>query len=118
MRASQWNGSQWLNNGALSITGNLHEAYVTSQDVLSSFGPLTLGYVLPPRIPVITVTNIDTIACRGSSFKVHFTVDTLMFPTNTFTAQLSDSTGSFANPLNIGQLVSAVNSIVSQSQFR
>lgn len=110
LRASQWNGSQWLNNGALSITGNLHEAYVTSQDVLSSFGPLTLGYVLPPRIPVITVTNIDTIACRGSSFKVHFTVDTLMFPTNTFTAQLSDSTGSFANPLNIGQLVSAVNS--------
>lgn len=110
LRASQWNGSQWLNNGALSIYGNLHEAYVTSQDVLSSFGPLTLGYVLPPRIPVITVTNIDTIACRGSSFKVHFTVDTLMFPTNTFTAQLSDSTGSFANPLNIGQLVSAVNS--------
>lgn len=53
---------------------------------------------------------MDTIACRGSSFKVHFTVDTLMFPTNTFTAQLSDSTGSFANPLNIGQLVSTVNS--------
>ena len=110
LRASQWNGSQWINNGALSITGNLHEAYVTSQDILSSFGPLTLGYILPPRIPVITVTNMDTIACRGSSFKVHFTVDTLMFPTNTFTAQLSDSTGSFANPLNIGQLVSTVNS--------
>ncbi|MBN8674804.1 MAG: hypothetical protein J0L56_11755, partial [Chitinophagales bacterium] len=110
LRASQWNDSQWINNGALSVTGNLHEAYVTSQDFLSSFGPVTLGYVIPPRIPVITVTNMDSVACRGSSFKVHFTADTLMFPTNTFTAQLSDSTGSFANPINIGQRVSAVNS--------
>lgn len=110
LRASQWNGSQWINNGALSVTGNLHEAYVTSQDVLSSFGPVTLGYVLPPRIPVITITNMDSVACRGSSFKVHFTVDTLMFPTNTFTAQLSDSAGSFTNPLNVGQLGSTTNS--------
>lgn len=110
LRASQWNGSQWINNGALSVYGNLHEAYVTSQDILSSFGPVTLGYVLPPRIPVITVTNMDSVACRGTSFKVNFTVDTLMFPANTFTAQLSDSSGSFANPLNIGQLVSATHS--------
>lgn len=110
LRASQWNGSQWINNGALSVTGNLHEAYVTSQDVLSSFGPVTLGYVIPPRIPVITITNMDSITCRGSSFKVHFTVDTLMFPTNTFTVQLSDSSGSFSNPLNIGQKGSAATS--------
>lgn len=110
LRASQWNGSQWINNGALSVTGNLHEAYVTSQDVLSSFGPVTLGYVIPPRIPVITITKMDSVACRGGSFKVHFTVDTLMFPTNTFAVQLSDSSGSFANPILLGLKSNAVSS--------
>lgn len=110
LRTSRWNGSQWVNHGAVHVSGNLHEAYVVSQDTLSSFGPITLGYVLPPRIPVITITNMDSVVCRSSPFKVHFTVDTLMFPANTFTAQLSDSAGSFNNPLNIGYLISTTNS--------
>ncbi|HNU13651.1 MAG TPA: CARDB domain-containing protein [Chitinophagaceae bacterium] len=110
LRTSSWNGSQWINNGAFTVSGNLHEAYVVSQDTLSSFGPITLGYVIPPRIPVITITSMDSVVCRGSSFKVHYTVDTLMFPANTFTAQLSDSAGSFNNSLNIGYLISTTNS--------
>lgn len=102
LRVSRWNGSQWLNAGVSSFTGNLHEAFITSMDTLSAFGPLTFGYVLPPVIPVITVGNMDSIICRGSILKVRYTVDTLMYSNNTFTAQLSDSTGSFASPLNIG----------------
>ncbi|MBI5856505.1 MAG: hypothetical protein HZB42_02545 [Sphingobacteriales bacterium] len=102
LRTSRWNGSQWLNTGVSTFTGNLHEAFVTSLDTLSAFGPLTFGYVLPPVIPVITVGNMDSIVCRGNFLKVRYTVDTLMFSNNTFTAQLSDSTGSFASPLNIG----------------
>ncbi len=102
LRIAQWNGSQWLNRGVSSFTGNLAEAFINSLDTLSAFGPITLGYVLPPVIPVITLGNTDSIACRNGSIKVRFTLDTLMFSNNTFTAQLSDSTGSFSSPTNIG----------------
>ena len=57
LRISRWNGSQWLNNGASSVTGSLAEAFVTSLDTLSAFGPITLGYVLPARIPIITAVS-------------------------------------------------------------
>ena len=103
LRDSRWNGSQWLNAGVSSFTGNLAQAFITSFDTLSAFGPLTLGYIIPARIPIITVGNMDSAACRGgASFKVRFTVDTLMYSNNNFIAQLSDSTGSFSSPLNIG----------------
>jgi hypothetical protein len=107
LRSSHWNGTNWVNDGAFTAEGNLNEAYVVSQDTISTFGPVTLAYVIPPRIPLITITNTDSVACRGNSFKVRFTADTLMFPSNTFTVQLSDSAGSFSNPLNLGILSSA-----------
>lgn len=110
LRISRWNGSQWLNNGASSVTGSLAEAFVTSLDTLSAFGPITLGYVLPARIPIITVGDMDTVTCRNIAFKVRFTVDTLMYTTNNFIAQLSDNTGSFSSPLNIGYKNGANNS--------
>ena len=109
LRASRWSGSQWLNAGVSSFTGNLHEAFITSFDTLSAFGPVTLGYVLPPIIPVITVGNMDSIVCRNVAFKVRFNLDTLMYSNNTFFAQLSDSTGNFSSPLNIG-FKSSINS--------
>jgi hypothetical protein len=109
LRVSRWSGSQWLNAGVSSFTGNLHEAFITSLDTLSAFGPFTFGYILPPIIPVITVGNMDSVVCRNVVFKVRFTVDTLMFSNNIFFAQLSDSTGSFSSPLNIG-FKSGINS--------
>lgn len=102
LRVSPWNGSQWTNAGVSSFTGNLDEAFITSLDTLSSFGPLTFGYIMPPIIPVITVGDMDSVVCRNVVFKVRYTVDTFMYSNNTFIAQLSDSTGSFSNPLNIG----------------
>jgi hypothetical protein len=54
--------------------------------------------IAPLRIPVITIDPADSIACVGSVFKVHFTVDTLMFPDNVYTLQLSDENGSFSPP--------------------
>ena len=103
LRVSQWNPSQWQNKGSIFLSGNLSEATLTSADPITDYTqPLTLGYIEPPIIPVITLGNMDSMICRGNSFKVHFTVDTLMFSNNNFIAQLSDSTGSFGNPTNIG----------------
>lgn len=54
--------------------------------------------------PTIATTDLaDTQYCAGSNVKVSFSVNGGNFiQPNTFTAQISDSTGSFANPINIG----------------
>jgi hypothetical protein len=50
----------------------------------------------------------DTVLCTGKTFSLPYTVnDTELFssyPANTFTAQLSNSAGSFATPVSIGSL--------------
>ncbi|MGB3005899.1 MAG: CARDB domain-containing protein [Chitinophagaceae bacterium] len=117
LRVSQWNPSQWQNKGSTFLSGNLAEATLTSASPITDYTqPLTLGYIEPPIIPVITLSNMDSIICRGNSIKVRFTVDTLMFSGNNFIAQLSDSTGSFSNPTNIGSL-SGVNHSDSITAF-
>jgi CARDB/PKD-like domain len=105
LRVVRWNGSQWLNMGAGSISGNAASAAISSSGTVSSFGPFALALV-PHRIPVITIANADTVACVSSTKWIHFSLDTLMVGNNVFTAQLSDSSGSFASPFNIGSVAS------------
>lgn len=105
IRVVSWNGSQWLNMGAGSISGTAASATIKSSGTVSSFGPFALA-LAPHRIPVITIANADSVACAASDFKVHFSVDTLMVGNNIFTAQLSDSSGSFASPYQLGSVFS------------
>lgn len=105
LRVSQWNPGQWQNKGSIFLSGDLSWATLTSAGPITDYNqPLTLGYIESPIIPVITVGNMDSMICRGNSFKVRFTVDTLMFSGNNFIAQLSDSSGSFSNPTNMGTI--------------
>lgn len=105
LRLARWNGSQWENLGAASVevfndhSGRLHS------DSLSSFGVFALA-VAPHRIPLITISPADTIACAAfvSPSMYHFTLDTLMLSSNTFRLQISDSSGSFAIPYQLGEI--------------
>ena len=105
LRVVSWDGSQWLNMGAGSITGNASYAIIKSSGTVSSFGTFALA-LAPHRIPVITIADGDSVACAGSNIKVHFSLDTLMIVNNNFTAQLSDSSGSFASPYQLGYIIS------------
>lgn len=49
---------------------------------------------------------IDTSICAGDTLHLPFNVSYKFRPGNIFTAQLSNSTGSFTSPVNIGTLVS------------
>ncbi len=56
---------------------------------------------------VLTTNSIPTTLCYGSSFYVKFACSS-SFPTDhVFSAELSDSNGSFINPLIIGSVVSS-----------
>lgn len=111
LRTTQWDGTKWLNKGSIFLSGNLAEAYLTSGVFINDYDhPMSLGYIEPPIIPVITMGPMDTVACRGSNFKVRYTLDTLMFSGNDFTIQLSDSSGSFANPQTLATLIDKTSS--------
>ncbi|MGI8951065.1 MAG: kelch repeat-containing protein [Chitinophagaceae bacterium] len=51
--------------------------------------------------------------CAGSSVSVPFTASDAFYNGNIFTAQLSDASGSFANPVNIGTLNSATSGTIN-----
>lgn len=111
LRTSQWNGSLWQNKGAIFLSGNLANASLTTSSSVTDYSqPLTLGYIEPPIIPKITLTKMDSVACRNSTLRISFTVDTLMFSGNDFQVQLSDSAGSFATPTILGTLTDKTNS--------
>lgn len=64
------------------------------------------------EIPLMIGTNtVSTVNCAGSNVTIPFSVSGSFGSGNVFTAQLSDATGSFASPINIG----TVSSITSDS---
>ncbi len=101
LRVAHWSGTQWKDKGNGGVAGSENLADVTSAKPVTEFGYFTLGYTFT-RIPVITLGEVGPLACVGQALKVPISLDTLMLSSNQFTVQLSDSTGSFANPTNIG----------------
>lgn len=56
---------------------------------------------------VLTSDEIPTILCPGSSFYVHFASNSTFSIGHVFTAELSDSDGSFINPQEIGSVTAS-----------
>ena len=63
-------------------------------------------------IRIFQDTIPDTTLCAGQSLQVPFTVDGDFDPGNTFTAQLSNDTGNFDNPIPIGSIQDTVGDTI------
>ncbi|MCX7650374.1 MAG: T9SS type A sorting domain-containing protein [Flavobacteriales bacterium] len=62
------------------------------------------------QVNTITTTGIQpSSVCAGSTVQITFTSTGTFNPGNVYTAQLSDASGSFSNPVNIGTLSSTAN---------
>lgn len=62
----------------------------------------------------ISTSSISGPFCSGSSVSVNYTTDTITFLSgNVFTAQLSNASGSFSSPTNIGTVTSTTASTIS-----
>ena len=114
LRVAHWNGSQWTNEGGGDVTGDTSSAFVNSFGPETALGIFTLGFA-PFHLPVITLGPVDSIVCHyapqsnstiGPDMQVRFSIDSLMFTNNTFTAKLSDSSGNFSNPVFLGNKIS------------
>jgi hypothetical protein len=79
-------------------------------DTLSS-GSYGASYYYIDSVVVRKVNNLnvslnDSLLCAGDTISLDYSVFVKCFPGNTFTAQLSGPTGSFNNPVNIGNVSS------------
>jgi len=97
--------------------------------VIFDFNPITNGYnkirdlespdgITPfhsafIEVPVISTDSVSTNYCAGDSLSFSFTATGPFDSLNIFTAQLSDSNGSFASPVNIGSIASASSGIIA-----
>jgi hypothetical protein len=111
LKVAHWNGSQWQDEGNGGTTGNTISATVKTAGLVS-FSPFTLAFK-PSYIPVITVGNLSDTLCFGTFLQIPFTVDSSMFANNFYTAQISDSSGSFVSPNLLGYLSGTASGSVS-----
>lgn len=94
--------------------------YVVSKSINQYNDTVTSGEVM---ITATNGTTLTTSVVAGSPFlispkaqvmvTVNYTSDAVFNAGNTFTAQLSDATGSFANAVNIGQVASTTPAAIS-----
>ena len=103
---------------ALDITslavGN-HALFIRAMDANGAWGldNKVAFTVQPPEALAITVGASPTLACAGTSFKLPFTANGLFAASNVFTAQLSNATGVFNSPVNVGTLASGKADTIS-----
>lgn len=65
---------------------------------------------------IFAVNSISpSLYATGASIQIPFTFTMQANPGNFFTAQLSDSSGSFANPVNLGTIISSTSGVITGS---
>ncbi len=98
---------------AVSI-GN-HKIYVRALDAAGKWSLVSSGdfKVEAPSEIYITIGDLPGSLCSGASFSIPFKVNTSYGSNNVFTAQLSNASGSFTSPVNIGTLTSDTSGSIS-----
>ncbi|MCX6232783.1 MAG: hypothetical protein NTZ33_14690 [Bacteroidetes bacterium] len=99
-----------LNGAYSSLNGNVSGTSVINSDNTANL----LGYFLFATKKSLTCGTISPVSyCQGSAINVPFTATGTFDAGNDFTAQLSDSSGSFASPTDIGTLTSQTSGTIN-----
>lgn len=76
-------------------------------------GDAVFAFVPPVLHTLVSGTIAGSPLCAGSAFSIPYTATGTYSAPNIFTAQLSDSSGSFASPVDIGTLASTTSGNIS-----
>jgi hypothetical protein len=107
LRVARWNGTQWANEGNSATTGTIVEGTVTSAAAITSFSPFTIGSTT--AIDPLSNTPASLSVCANTNLVINFVSSGIFNAGNIFTAQLSNASGSFTTPLNIGSITVSPN---------
>ncbi len=93
------------------ITGS-HTLFIRSKDANGAWS-LDNQFNFTVAVPTITINSVSkTSMCVGEAFSVSFNVNGSFNSGNVFTAQLSNSTGSFSSPTDIGTVTGTTGSVI------
>lgn len=113
--SASWNGTYNWNQGGLTtqsitVTPQTSSTYYVSdnENCLRDTFEITVSSPL-----TISVASSPALLCAGNSFSQDYTKTGTYGAGNIFTAQLSDASGSFANPLAIGSFASTESGTIS-----
>src|SRR5258708_5142060 len=102
--------------GKSSTSGGIILSYTIGETIIptqSSGGvTLTQGFQ-QPEIDLLVGTISGSSFCAGASLSVPYNALGFMINSNVFTAQLSNSTGSFGSPVNIGNVTGTTSGTIS-----
>jgi hypothetical protein len=112
---------QWLNGGNL-IAGATSATYITGNagsyavEVTNATGCANTSATVAVSVsncgPSVTALSTMTL-CQGGTVNVSFNAGGVFNANNIFTAQLSNASGSFASPVNIGTLPGTGSGIIN-----
>ena len=92
-------------NGILTLGGNTVTASTNEGNIfIAKLDTVQALYIVP---------MVDSAYCAGATVSLPYNVTGTFNNGNTFTAQLSDSTGSFVNAVNIGSVNSTSNGTIT-----
>ncbi len=92
-----------------TIIGNPCQIDTLKAFYLNGSTPITYNIIFNSITPNISFSDL----CVNSNFKIPYRLSGTFNSGNTFTAQLSDSSGSFSSPINIGFINSTVSDTIS-----
>ncbi|MDB5035404.1 MAG: C-terminal target protein [Chlorobi bacterium] len=100
-------------SGELRVAGGFSGQALFGTTKLTSTGQVDLFVArIGPDPSITTGSIIEAPFCPGAQFNVPFSFTSVFNTGNVFTAQLSDSSGSFALPVAIGKLFGAAGSTI------
>jgi hypothetical protein len=109
-RVTRWTGTTWENLGNGGTTGTLLEGTVQTAAVVPGFSPFTIA-ATSGIDPLNDEPGVLPQSCANNPLAVSFKSSGVFNAGNVFTAQLSNASGSFASPVNIGSINLAPNGL-------
>ncbi len=100
-------GSSGINVARNPANGNIVYTYVVNGTIFSGVFGITST--------ISTAATPATTYCQGSTFALPYTITGTFNAGNVFTAQMSDASGSFTNPVNVGTATATTSGSVNVS---
>ncbi|HLP20879.1 MAG TPA: PKD domain-containing protein [Chitinophagales bacterium] len=97
-------------SGGIDLSWSLGESFTPT---LVSGGTMLSQGFQQPEVEIVAGTITVGPVCNDSAINIPFTAFGIIEATNVFTAQLSDATGSFSTPANIGSSTGNTSGVIN-----
>ncbi len=108
-KVSHSSGGNYV-SGGVELSWSFGESFIPT---LSAGGNMLSQGIIQPEVEILTQNITGSPFCNNTAVSVPFYATGIFSAANVFTAQLSDATGSFLSPTNIGTLTGSTSGTIN-----